>query len=101
MIDRTRVHFGVLLLVGYLGFLLGALCARADEASEAAGSSRLAMSGFGVDFVRHPGNPLTTIVSCDPWDAGGDPLKTIPGSVHPSVLYFPDGMDGYKFWMAF
>lgn len=56
---------------------------------------------FGIDFTRFPENPLSTIVSCDPWDGHGDPLKTIPGAAHPSVLYFPEGLDGYRFWMVF
>jgi ribosomal protein S18 acetylase RimI-like enzyme len=56
---------------------------------------------LGVDFTRLTDNPLTTIISCDPWDANGDPLKAIPGAAHPSVLYFPDGRDGYRFWMVF
>jgi len=56
---------------------------------------------FGIDFTRFAENPLSTIVSCDPWDGHGDPLKAIPGAAHPSVLYFPDGMDGYRFWMVF
>lgn len=47
-------------------------------------------------FVRSPANPLTGVRTCDPWD--GVP---IPGAVHPSVLYFPDGMDGFKFWMVY
>lgn len=47
-------------------------------------------------FVRSPDSPLTSIRTCDPWD--GTP---IPGAVHPSVLYFPEGKDGYKFWMVY
>ena len=59
------------------------------------------MTRFGIDFVRYEGNPLSTIVSCDPWDAKGDPLRIIPGATHPSVLFFPQGVDGYRFWMIF
>ena len=59
------------------------------------------MSEFGKSFSRYSGNPLLTIKSCDPWDAHGNPLKIIPGAAHPSVLYFPEGMDGYEFWMIF
>ena len=56
---------------------------------------------FGYDFIPYSGNPLLTLESSDPWDADGDPLKEIPGAVHADVLYFSDGMDGYKFWMIF
>ncbi len=61
-------------------------------------------TGIGTSFERYPGNPLLTLETCDPWDGNGppaDPLYQIPGSVHPDVLYFPDGIDGYKFWMVF
>jgi len=57
--------------------------------------------GFGIGFTPYSGNPLLSIESCDPWDADGDVLKQVPSAVHPSVLYFPEGMDGYKFWMVF
>ena len=56
---------------------------------------------FGADFTHYSGNPLLTIESSDPWDAGRDVTLKIPGAVHPDVQYFPDGMDGYKFWMIF
>ena len=59
------------------------------------------MSEFGIDFTRYERNPLGTILGCDPWDAHGDPLKAIPGAAHPSVIHFPAGMDGYRFWMIF
>jgi hypothetical protein len=61
-------------------------------------------TAIGTSFTRYPGNPLLTIETCDPWDGNGppaDPLYQIPGSVHPDVIYFPEGMDGYKFWMVF
>jgi hypothetical protein len=58
-------------------------------------------TGFGTGFTPYVGNPLSTLESSDPWDADGDPLKEIPGAVHPDALYFPEGMDGYKFWMMF
>jgi predicted GH43/DUF377 family glycosyl hydrolase len=58
-------------------------------------------TGFGTSFTPYTGNPLLTLESSDPWDADGDPLKQIPGAVHPDVLYFPEGMDDYKFWMIF
>src|SRR5512139_654952 len=61
-------------------------------------------TAIGTSFTRYPGNPLLTIETCDPWDGNGppaDPLYQIPGSVQPDVLYFPEGMDGYKFWMVF
>ena len=56
---------------------------------------------FGTAFTPYAGNPLSTLESSDPWDADGDIWKQIPGAVHPDVQYFPDGMDGYKFWMIF
>ncbi len=56
---------------------------------------------FGADFTPYSGNPLSTLESSDPWDAGTDIWKQIPGAVHPDVHYFPEGMDGYKFWMIF
>jgi len=56
---------------------------------------------FGADFTLYSGNPLLTIESSDPWDAGSDVTRKIPGAVHPDVQYFPDGMDGYKFWMIY
>lgn len=54
----------------------------------------------GTWFAPYPGNPLA-LESIDPWDSLGDPHLQIPGAVHPDVLYFPQGMDGYKFWMVF
>lgn len=59
------------------------------------------MSEFGRTFTRCSQNPLLTVTGCDPWDAAGDPARILPGAIHPSVLYFPDGVDGYKFWMIF
>jgi predicted GH43/DUF377 family glycosyl hydrolase len=56
---------------------------------------------LGASFTPYSSNPLLTIESCDPWDAQGNLLKKVPGAVHPDVLYFPDGIDGYKFWMFF
>ena len=56
---------------------------------------------FGADFTPYSGNPLSTLESSDPWDAGTDVWKQIPGAIHPDVQYFPDGIDGYKFWMIF
>jgi predicted GH43/DUF377 family glycosyl hydrolase len=58
-------------------------------------------SGFGKTFSRHAGNPLLSIKDCDPWNGNGDPLRTVPSAVHPSVVYFPKGLDGYRFWMVF
>lgn len=58
-------------------------------------------AGLGYDFTPIPENPLLTLESSDPWDAAGDPLKMIPGAVHPDVVYFPEGLDGYEFWMVF
>ena len=56
---------------------------------------------FGADFSLYSGNPLLALESSDPWDAHGLVTMTIPSAVHPDVLYFPNGMDGYKFWMVY
>jgi len=56
---------------------------------------------FGADFTPYPGNPLSTLESSDPWDSSGDARLQIPGAVHPDLQYFPNGMDGYKYWMVF
>jgi len=39
---------------------------------------------------KYPKNPLTTI-----------PQYNADGVVHPDVVYFPDGKDGYKYWMVY
>ena len=74
-------------------------------ATNIASSSNVAQvldtAGFGTTFTPYAGNPLSTLESSDPWDAGSDVTRQIPGAVHPDVLYFPDGIDGYKFWMVF
>ena len=41
------------------------------------------------DFERYENNPLSI------------PQYSSDGVVHPDVLYFPDGMDGYKYWMVY
>jgi hypothetical protein len=57
---------------------------------------------FGQRFTQYSGNPLLSLESSNPWNFGpGDPYEAIPGTIHPDVLYFPQGMDGYKFWMIF
>lgn len=56
---------------------------------------------MGERFRPWPGNPLSTLESCDPWNSGGNPRRQIPGATHPDVLFFPLGLDGYKFWMVF
>ena len=56
---------------------------------------------FGKSFTLYPDNPLLTLESSDPWDADGDVLRQVPAAVHPDVLYFPSGMDGYEFWMIY
>jgi len=57
---------------------------------------------LGASFAPYANNPLLTIESSNPWNATpGDVTKQIPSAVHPDVLYFPQGMDGYKFWMVF
>jgi hypothetical protein len=63
---------------------------------DSSAGTALQTSEFGGDFVRYAGNPLTSLADCDPWDG-----TAIPGSIHPSVLYFPEGMDGYSLWMVF
>lgn len=59
------------------------------------------MTRYGIDFTRYDDNPLLSVSRCDPWDGDGDPMRTVPGAIHPSVLYFPDGVDGYRFWMIY
>jgi len=41
-------------------------------------------------FYKYPDNPLTTI-----------PKYDALGVVHPDVIYFADGKDGYKYWMVY
>ena len=41
------------------------------------------------DFSKYDSNPLTI------------PEYSANGAVHPSVLYFSDGIDGYKYWMVY
>jgi len=43
-----------------------------------------------ANVYKYPENPLTTISKY-----GAD------GVVHPDVVYFPDGKDGYKYWMTY
>jgi chitodextrinase len=45
---------------------------------------------FGTSFDKYAGNPLTTI-----------PTYGATGVVHPDVIYFSGGMDGYKYWMTY
>lgn len=40
-------------------------------------------------FEKYTGNPLTL------------PFYGADGVVHPDVIYFPDGVDGYKYWMVY
>src|SRR5262245_59621474 len=57
---------------------------------------------YGKRFTQDSGNPLLTLESSNPWNFGlGDPYTALPGTIHPDVLYFPEGQDGYKFWMVF
>ncbi|UCC34010.1 MAG: hypothetical protein JSW53_03150, partial [Candidatus Bathyarchaeota archaeon] len=45
---------------------------------------------LGGSFEKYAGNPLTTI-----------PLYNGSGVVHPDVLYFSGGKDGYEYWMVY
>lgn len=45
---------------------------------------------FGTSFDKYVGNPLATI-----------PTYGASGVVHPDVVYFSGGMDGYKYWMVY
>ncbi len=45
---------------------------------------------WGTSFEKYAGNPLATI-----------PLYNGTGVVHPDVLYFSGGMDGYEYWMVY
>jgi hypothetical protein len=56
---------------------------------------------FGTSFTPYAGNPLLSLESSDPWDADGDVTRQIVGALHGDVLYFPDSIDGYEFWMVF
>lgn len=58
---------------------------------------------FGTRFTQYAGNPLLTLESSNPWSFPhpGYPYTALPGTIHPDVLYFPEGQDGYKFWMIF
>jgi sucrose-6-phosphate hydrolase SacC (GH32 family) len=75
----------------------------AAQAAQLAGrdTSADAQAPLGRDvfepvFIRSAENPLLSIRTSDPWDG---PL--VPGAVHPSVLLFPAGMDGYRYWMVY
>src|SRR6266496_4134550 len=58
---------------------------------------------FGKRFTQYAGNPLLTLESINPWNfpRPGEPYSAIPGTVHPDVLYFPEGKGVYKFLMVF
>jgi S-layer family protein len=58
---------------------------------------------FGRRFTQYSGNPLLSLESSNPWNfpRPGEPYDALPGTIHPDVLYFPEGQDGYKFWMVF
>jgi hypothetical protein len=58
---------------------------------------------FGKRFTQYSGNPLLKLESVNPWGLPKpeEPDTAIPGTIHPDVLYFPEGKDGYKFWMVF
>lgn len=45
---------------------------------------------LGASFEKYAGNPLATI-----------PLYNGTGVVHPDVLYFSGGRDGYEYWMVY
>ena len=44
----------------------------------------------GISAYRFSGNPLASIPQYDAF-----------GAVHPDVIYFPEGKDGYKYWMVY
>jgi N-acetylneuraminic acid mutarotase len=47
-------------------------------------------TGSPQNVNKYSGNPLTTI-----------PKYAASGAVHPDVVYFPEGKDGYKYWMVY
>ena len=47
-------------------------------------------NGAPQNINKHPNNPLTAI-----------PQYGAAGIVHPDVVYFPEGNDGYKYWMTY
>ena len=44
---------------------------------------------FPQNVIKFNGNPITTI-----------PQYNSQGVLHPDVVYFPNGQDGYKYWMV-
>lgn len=48
-----------------------------------------ASSNIGEWFERYPQNPLPV------------PQDSAQGVVHPDILYFPDGFEGYKYWLFY
>ena len=56
-------------------------------------------SGSNANEIYDPVNDIWTSA------ANGNPLSipryTASGVVHPDVLYFPEGKDGYRYWMAY
>ena len=59
------------------------------SATEARQVSRDIANGMGEWFERYAHNPLSI------------PQDSALGVVHPDVLFFPDGRDGYRFWMFY
>jgi predicted GH43/DUF377 family glycosyl hydrolase len=58
-------------------------------AAETGHTRSTSSSRIGEWFDRYAGNPLDI------------PQYASTGVVHPDVLYFPDGEDGYKYWMYY
>jgi hypothetical protein len=56
------------------------------------------ITGQAIGYVwqKDPDNPLRL----QQWDDKGNLTGTGP-MLHPSVLYFPQGLDGYKFWLVY
>ena len=52
-------------------------------------SSNISNNDVYGDFQRYNGNPLDL------------PQYGASGTVHPDTIYFPEGKDGYKYWMVY
>jgi hypothetical protein len=63
--------------------------------------AQLPFPDYGQRMIQYSGNPLLTLESNDPWVFGPGSQDALPGTIHPDVLYFPQGEDNFKFWMVF
>jgi predicted GH43/DUF377 family glycosyl hydrolase len=61
----------------------------AESATVKAETKLRSICRTGEWFARYPGNPLSL------------PEYGAPGVVHPDIVYFPQGEDGFKFWLYY